>query len=137
MKGESDMKARSALLEEKQALMQKAFELAQQEILAMDGEKYRAFLVSLACRACVSGKEELMLNKKDLDRFGQALCDEINGALKKAGRSASLTLCKKPSDIEGGLKLRDGSVETNCSIRTLIAGSRDALVPQVAAMLFG
>ena len=128
MKGESDMKARSALLEEKQALMQKAFELAQQEILAMDGEKYRAFLVSLACKACFSGKEELLLNAKDLKRFGQDLCDEIN---------AKLTLGKKPADIDGGLKLKDGSVETNCSISTLIAAGKDALVPQVAAMLFG
>ena len=137
MKGESEMKARSALLEEKQNLMQKAFEQEKQEILAMDEKKYRAFLVSLACRACVSGKEELMLGKKDLERFGQELCDEINAKLEKDGRPAKLTLCKKPCDIEGGLKLKDGSVETNCSVATLIAGSRDTLVPQVAAMLFG
>ena len=137
MKGESDMKARSALLEEKQTLMQKAFELAQQEILSMDGEKYRAFLVSLACKACVSGKEELLLNAKDLKRFGQDLCDEINAKLKEAGRPAKLTLGKKPADIDGGLKLKDGSIETNCSVGTLIAASKDALVPQVAAMLFG
>ena len=137
MKGESEMKARSALLEEKQSLMQKAFELAQQEILAMDEKKYRAFLVALACKACVSGKEELLLGEKDLKRFGQELCDEINAKLAEAGRTAKLTLCKKPVDIDGGLKLKDGSIETNCSIGTLIAGSRDALVPQIASMLFG
>ena len=137
MKGESDMKARSALLEEKQTLMQKAFELAQQEILGMEEDKYRAFLVSLACKACVSGKEELLLNEKDLKRFGKDLCDEINAKLKEEGRPAKLTLGKTPADIEGGLKLKDGSVETNCSVGTLIATSKDALVPQVAAMLFG
>ena len=60
MKGEADMRARSALLEEKQALMQKAFEAAQQELLNMDEETYRAFLVKLACRASVSGQEELV-----------------------------------------------------------------------------
>ena len=137
MKGESEMKARSALLEEKQSLMQKAFELAQQEILAMDEKKYRAFLVALACKACSSGKEELMLGEKDLKRFGQDLCDEINAKLAEAGRPAKLTLCKKPCGIDGGLKLKDGSIETNCSIATLIAGSKDTLVPQIAAMLFG
>ena len=137
IKGESDMKARSALLEEKQALMHKAFELAQQEILGMEEDKYRAFLVSLACKACVSGKEELLLNEKDLKRFGKDLCDEINAKLKEEGRPAKLTLGKTPADIEGGLKLKDGSVETNCSVGTLIAGSKDALAPQVAAMLFG
>ena len=131
MKGEADMRARSALLEEKQALMQKAFEAAQQE------EKYRAFLVKLACRASVSGKEQLALNAKDLARFGQALCDDVNKALAESGKTAQLTLCAEPAGIDGGCKLRSGSVETNCSIGTLIDTQKDALVPQVAALLFG
>lgn len=137
MKGEADMRARSALLEEKQALMQKAFEAAQQELLNMDEEKYRAFLVKLACRASVSGKEQLVLNAKDLARFGQALCDDVNKALAESGKTAQLTLCAEPAGIDGGCKLRSGSVETNCSIGTLIDTQKDALVPQVAALLFG
>ena len=137
MKGEADMRARSALLEEKQSIMQKAFETAQQELLNMDEQAYRAFLVKLASKASVSGKEELVLNAKDLARYGQGLCDEINEALTKAGKTAQLTLCSEPADIEGGCKLRSGSVETNCSIGTLIDAGKDALVPQVAAMLFG
>lgn len=137
MKGEADMKARSALLEEKQTMMQQAFEAAEQELLNMDAEAYRAFLVKLACRASVSGKEELVLNEKDLARFGQGLCDDVNKALAAAGKNAQLTLCSRPADIEGGCKLRSGSVETNCSIGTLIDAQREVLVPQVAAMLFG
>ena len=101
MKGEADMRARSALLEEKQALMQKAFEAAQQELLNMDEETYRAFLVKLACRASVSGQEELVLNAKDLARFGRGLCDDVNKALAEAGRKAQLTLCEEPADIDG------------------------------------
>ena len=137
MKGESEMKARTALLEEKQALMDKAFDLALQEILAMDEAQYRAFLVRLACKACVTGKEELVLNEKDQKRFGKALCDEINAKLAEEGKTASITLGKVPADIEGGLKLRAGAIETNCSIRTLIEAGKDRLTPEVAAMLFG
>jgi len=137
MKGEADMRARSALLEEKQSLMQRAFEAAQEELLHMDEETYRAFLVKLASKASVSGKEELVLNAKDLARFGQGLCDDVNKALAASGRPAQLTLCKEPAAIDGGCKLRSGSVETNCSIGTLIDAQKDALVPQVAAMLFG
>ena len=137
MKGEADMRARSALLEEKQSLMQQAFDAARRELLGMDEERYRAFLVKLACRASVSGKEQLVLNEKDLARFGQGLCDDVNKALADAGKTAQLTLCQEPAAIEGGCKLRSGSVETNCSIDTLIDAQKDALVPQVAAMLFG
>ena len=137
MKGEAEMKTRGALLEEKQVLMQKAFDMAQEEILNMDEEKYHAFLVALACKACSSGKEELMLGEKDLKRFGQDLCDEINAKLAEAGRPAKLTLCKKACGIDGGLKLKQGNVVTNCSIGTLLAAEKDELVPQVASMLFG
>ena len=137
MKGEADMKARTALLEEKQNQMQKAFDLAQQELLAMDEEKYRAFLVQLACKASVSGTEQLMLNEKDLGRFGEGLCDDINAALREAGKKAEISLCEKPADIDGGLKLKDGSVETNCSIAALVAAAKERLTPEVAAMLFG
>ncbi len=137
MKGEADMKARGALLEEKQVLMKKAFAMAREELLAMEESRYRAFLVQLACKASVSGTEELVLDERDLKRFGQALCDEINEALKAAGRTGSLTLCGEPAAMEGGLKLRDGAVETNCSIDTLLAAGREALTPQVASMLFG
>ena len=137
MKGEADMRSRSALLEEKQALMQKAFEAARQELLSMDEASYRAFLIRLACSASVSGEEQLLLNQKDLDRFGQGLCDDINKALSQAGKTAKITLDAAPADIEGGCKLRAGSVETNCSIDTLIDAQKDALLPQVAAMLFG
>ena len=55
MKGEAEMKTRGVLLEEKQVLMQKAFDMAQEEILNMDGEKYRQFLIALACKASSSG----------------------------------------------------------------------------------
>ncbi len=110
MKGEADMKARGAVLEEKQALMQKVFDMAQQEIL---------------------------LNQKDLDRYGAEFCDAVNEALAAAGRKACLTLCSEPADIDGGLKLKNGNVETNCSVSTLLAGERETLVPQVASMLFG
>ena len=137
MKGEADMKARGAVLEEKQALMQKVFDMAQQEILNMDGEKYRQFLIGLACKASVSGSEEILLNQKDLDRYGAELCDAVNEALAAAGRKAGLTLCSEPADIDGGLKLKNGNVETNCSVSTLLAGERETLVPQVASMLFG
>ena len=78
-----------------------------------------------------------MLGEKDLKRFGQDLCDEINTKLAEAGRPAKLTLSKKPCGIDGGLKLKQGNVVTNCSIGTLLAAQKDELVPQVASMLFG
>lgn len=136
MKGEADMQARTDLLSEKQDLMSRAFELARGELLRMDGEQMLAFLTALACKGSISGKEEILLNAKDRQRFGEELAARVNEALKEAGRPGGVTLSEREADIEGGLLLRDGKLETNCSIETLVAGARDSLVPEVAAMLF-
>ena len=116
-----------------------AFEMAEGSMLDALIKQLPGVELKSGGEITVNGRkvEELLLNAKDLKRFGQDLCDEINAKLKEAGRPAKLTLGKKPADIDGGLKLKDGSIETNCSVSTLIAASKDALVPQVAAMLFG
>ena len=136
MKGEADMQARSDLLSEKQALVQKAFSMAREEILDMEDERYLDFLANLACRASVSGKEQIVLNEKDRQRFGAELAGRVNEALSTAGKPCGLVLSEETAPIEGGLLLRDGSVETNCSIGILMKSGRDALAPAVASMLF-
>ena len=39
-------------------------------------------------------------------------------------------------DFSGGLKLREGSVEVNCTVDTLLALSRNSLDAEIAAILF-
>lgn len=82
---------------------------------------------------------EVLLNQRDRDRIGKAL---IEGAQKKlsgkadADKLARLTLSDHTVQIDGGLILRCGSVESNCSLSLLFAQLREELEGDVSRALF-
>ena len=57
--------------------------------------------------------------------------------LQKAGKPAQLTLSAETRPIRGGVVLKNGLIETNCSLGTLVDGLRPELSGKVAARLFG
>ncbi len=82
---------------------------------------------------------EVLLNQRDRDRIGKAL---IEGAQKKlsgkadADKLARLALSDHTVQIDGGLILRCGSVESNCSLSLLFAQLREELEGDVSRALF-
>ncbi len=123
--GAADMEARRALLNMKQELINEAFVLAEKKILSMPEDKYIDFLARLAKSASKTGKEEIILSAKDKSIAGAKLA-ELTG----------LKISDETRDINGGLYLKDGNIETNCSVATLIEMGRNELGPQLANMLF-
>lgn len=55
----------------------------------------------------------------------------------EAGKPAQLTLSAETRPIRGGVVLKNGLIETNCSLGTLVDGLRPELSGKVAARLFG
>ena len=129
--------ARRQLLETKQALVDAAFRQAEQQLLSLPTAEYTKLCAQLAARASASGSEELIFCTEDRERVGQAVVEQANALLQKAGKAAKLTLSAETRPMRGGVVLKDGLVETNCSIGTMISGLRPALSGKVAACLFG
>ena len=123
-------------------------------------------LAKLAARSSVTGREEIVLNRRDREAVGakvaaranellaQAAAPELPAELKesKAGSiltkvvtgasallqgTAMLTLAPDTAEIEGGLILRDGQVEVNCAFETQLRLLRENMAGQVAQVLFG
>ena len=159
------MEERSMVLSAKQALIDRAFAQAAQQLLELPQEEYTELLAKLAARSAKTGREEILLNSRDRAAVGAAVVARANQLLAKeaapalpeelkesrAGRiidkvvtgasailqgTAMLTLAGETRDITGGLILRDGRVETNCSFEVLIHLQGDALSAEVARVLF-
>lgn len=135
--GAARMAARRQLLETKQSLVDAAFRQAEQQLLSLPTAEYTKLCAQLAARASTSGSEELIFCAEDRARVGQAVAEQANALLQKAGKAAKLTLSAETRPLRGGVVLKDGLVETNCSIGTMISGLRPALSGKVAACLFG
>ena len=126
----SRMEARKSVLSVKQEMVEKSFDLAVQQIVALPDEKYTAFLANLVKKAGPAGDEEVILNAADRARVGEALLKAVNAD------GAKMKLSDETRDIKGGLILRRGSIETNCSVELLVELCRGELSAKLADVLF-
>ena len=87
---------------------------------------------SAAARASVTGDEEIVLNARDRKAIGEKL---VQAANKRLG-NGRLTLSEDCGDFAGGLILRRGSIEANCTVELLVELSQGELSAKVADVLF-
>ena len=82
---------------------------------------------------------EVLFNQRDRDRCGKLVIEGVQKHLfgkVSADKLSRLTLATDTANIEGGLILRCGNVESNCSLAILFAQLRESLESEVARTLF-
>ena len=165
LEGSAQMEAKTMVLATKQACIDKAFEKAKEQLLTLPEAEYVELLAKLAVRSAKTGREEVVLNRRDREAVGdkvvaranqllaQAVAPEMPAELKesKAGRiidkvvtganallqgTAMLSLADDTGDMEGGLILRSGNVEINCAFETQLRVLRESMAGEVAKALF-
>ena len=132
----AEMEAKKSVLSVKQEMISAAFDAAREEIVNMPRDKYTQFLARMAAEAAVSGMEEIVLNARDKAEVGKAVCKAADELLSAKGTPGKLTVSEETADISGGVIVRFGGIETNCSIDALIRQRRSGLSTEVAAALF-
>lgn len=146
---------RSAALAARAHMVDEAFELARREILNLSTERYVEFLSMLLTSAmreqladeekslAIYGEAEsapedfvILLNERDRDRIGNALTEKLQ-TKKTAGELAYLPkIAEEHANIDGGLILRRGKIEINCSVGALFGELRPEYEGRVVARLF-
>jgi len=135
--GTAQLEARKATLAVKQTVLDRAFTLAQAQLHTLPEAEYISFLSDLAVRSSYTGIESVVLSPEDLEKYGEAVVNAANERLAREGKPASLTLAPDTRTTGGGLILRDGNIETNCTFETLLRLIRSEISSEVAAVLFG
>ena len=125
----NQMEARKAILALKQDMVSKSFEKACEMLVQLPKDKYIELLAKLAAQASVTGDEEIVLNAKDRT----AAVTERANALLSGGK---LSLSADTGDFAGGLILRRGNIEANCTIELLVELCRGDMSAQLAKVLF-
>ena len=139
-------------------LIDEAFERAKKEICGTDYGKYRELLAALLTTAILDqhrteqqsiafGDEVepfehflVLMNAADRERFGIQVIHDVRRAVERrigTEKAAKLCLAEQVADISGGLILRFGDVELNCTLDVLMADIRRELTPRVTEILFG
>ena len=127
------MEGRKAILALKQDMVAESFDLAVDKLVKLPEAEYIALLAKLAAKASVTGDEEIVLNARDRKAVGAKVVEAANKALT----GGKLTLSEKTGDFKGGLILRRGNIEANCTAELLVDLCRDEMAAELAGVLFG
>ncbi|MCL1827915.1 MAG: V-type proton ATPase subunit E [Oscillospiraceae bacterium] len=130
------MESKKSVLSLKQEMVSLAFEKAKELIRAFPSDRYTDFLAGMATQAAVTGSEEIILNESDRKQFGDETVRKANAMLKAKGLPGKLVLSKVTKPILGGVTVKSGDIEVNCSIEVLAELCRNDLAPQVAEIMF-
>lgn len=131
LNGSSQLACRQRVLAAKQQLIDEAFARTAQALAALPQADYIDLLAALAAENG-SGDEELLLSARDREAVGAAVVDAANARKP----SASFRLSGETRDTGGGLVLRRGRVELNCSFTEKLRQLRQEESSAVARLLF-
>jgi len=135
--GAADLERRKAILAAKQETIDRAFELSLERLESLPAEAYIEVVSRIAVNGVWTGSEEVVMSASDAKKQGKKMVESINRLLKEKGMTAGLTLSKSTRDIRGGLILKNGNIETNCTFEAVLAQMKPELLNEVAGILFG
>ena len=152
------MAKRNAILEARAKLLDDAYAAAEKQIRNMNGEQYLELLCKMLRTSLKNQLEaeaeslrlygedispalyEVVMNPRDRDSYGEKLLTAYRagyGARVSPAALAKLCLAPDAAPIDGGIILRCGPVETNCSLSMLMAANRRETEARVSRILFG
>ncbi len=127
----NQMESRKAVLALKQEMVSKSFDRACDMLVNLPAQQYTELLAKLASEASVTGTEEIVLNARDRAAVGDAVVSLANRLC-----GGKMTLSETAGDFAGGLILRRGSIEANCTAELLVELCRGEMSAQLADVLF-
>ena len=130
------LEAKKSILGMKQETVSRAFDLARERIAELPERDYIAFLAREAADAAITGQEEVIFCERDRKSVGAKAVKAANELLSARGVPGTLTLSDDTREMSGGLMLKQGDIEVNCTVDTLLDLSRGELAAQVAQVLF-
>ena len=136
LSGAAQIEIKKNVLAMKQSLLEQAFQRALSILTSLPEDEYVALLVNLAVSNTRTGQEQLIFSQVDRTRYGKKVVTAANSRLEQADRTAKLTLSETVRSMKGGLILRDGQIEVNCTFETILRLMRRDSAHQVAALLF-
>jgi V/A-type H+-transporting ATPase subunit E len=132
----AELEGRKKILSTKQKVLDIVFREAFDKLNSLSEEEKVSFLAKMAFEASVTGKEIVILSKQDKELVGEKVVKLSNELLNKAGKKAELVLSNEVRQIEGGLVLKDGDIETNCTYEVIFKDKRNDLATDVAMKVF-
>ena len=132
----AELAEKTALLGVKQEVLSQVYDRALEKLCNLPEADYVELLAQLAFESAESGTESLVLSPSDRSRIGKKVVARANALLEAAGKTAGLTLDEESRPIRGGLYVKSGKVEDNCTLEAIVRLLYHAETGALASILF-
>jgi V/A-type H+/Na+-transporting ATPase subunit E len=132
----AQLELRKKMLAEKQNLISKIYEKVAEKITTLPDQDYAVFIKKQVLAAAETGKEEILFSAQESNRIGEKFMREINQELKKNGQPGELTAGPPSPRLTRGFILKQGVVELNYSLESILARLREETELKAAEILF-
>lgn len=132
----AELEGRKQILSTKQTILDEIFKEAFVKLKTLNAQDYVAFLSKLAADSSLGGNEAVIFSETDKETTGKEIVKTANQILVARGKAGNLAMSDETREIDGGLILKDGDIETNCTFDILYNFKRNELTTEVANILF-
>lgn len=134
--GTAAMEAKKSVLAMKQEAVSRTFDRAVTTLCNLSESQYIDFLARQAGFAASTGLEEIVFNARDKASCAKPVVKAANEILKKRGLLPKLTVSETTGSFNGGLMVKQGDIEVNCTVEKLVELSKSELTTLIAEVLF-
>jgi V/A-type H+-transporting ATPase subunit E len=133
----ASLEVRKQILAQKQALITQVFDQALQELERLDDKKYASIINNMLANYPLVGDEEIIVSDTDRRRLGEGFIAQLNQRLKSQGKKGGCKWFEEQRPLKGGVIIRRGKIEANCSFESLLKSQQEDLEQKIARILFG
>ena len=126
------LEGRKKKLSARQDAVNLVFDKAVEKIAGLPEKEYVSFLGNLAASVMTDGDNVIILNKKDKEKVGGKLLE----VLKKMAPGMKVSVSDEIVASTGGLVVRNGDIQTNLTLESLIRLEREKLEADVVGLIF-
>ena len=132
----ASLNAKKSQLATKQELVSMVFDEVRERLLSLPEDEYTSFLAKLAADCARTGHETVDFSEKEAGACAEEVLRKANALLTEKGLPGEMTMGAVIPHMNGGLIVRDGNIETNCSIELLVEQKKSEMSREVADYLF-
>lgn len=126
------LEGRKKKLAARQDAVNLVFDKAVEKMAGLPEQEYIEFLAKLASSVLDKGENKLILNARDKKNVGAKLLDEV----VKANAGMKISMADETVSSAGGLVVRNGDIQTNLTLESIIRLEREKLEADVVGLIF-
>jgi len=126
------LEGRKKKLAARQEAVNLVFDRAVEKMAGLPEKDYLEFLSDLAVSVLGEGENQLILNSRDREALGS----KLNKAVSKKAPEMKTVISEETVSSAGGLIVRNGDIQTNLTLESIIRLEREKLEADVVRIVF-